>query len=219
MNETQPLTVTTEVLANLHAPTPASARQQRQGPGGRMLTYVDARYVQQVLDTEVGPENWQNEFIFGSGGKVGCRIGIRVYFGDHFEWVWKGDGAGETDIEGEKGSFSDALKRAAVQWGIARDLYDEKPTTQGQNGVAQGGSAQSPTGNGASQPAPASPQAVSPQPAGDAPESVGSCPVHGTPWRTTKRDGTPAKRAYCSGKQADGSYCDQQGPWMQARAS
>lgn len=193
MTETQPLTVTSEVLANLHAPTPATARKTRQGPGGKSLSYVDARYVQQVLDTEVGPENWQNEFIFGSGGKVGCRIGIRVSFGDHFEWVWKGDGAGETDIEGEKGSFSDALKRAAVQWGIARDLYDEKPQA------------------GVSAPAAVSQTPQNAQQAATLPQDDAvafdppTCPNHGYPW-TVGQYG-----AYCKSKARDGEQANQRG--------
>ena len=39
------------------------------------------------------------------------------------EWVWKSNGAGQSDIEAEKGQFSDAFKRAAVLWGIGRYLY------------------------------------------------------------------------------------------------
>ena len=40
--------------------------------------------------------------------------------------MWKADGAGQTDMEAEKGALSDALKRAAVRWGIGRYLYDLK---------------------------------------------------------------------------------------------
>lgn len=40
------------------------------------------------------------------------------------EWVTKADGAGDSDVEAEKGAISDALKRAAVKWGIGRYLYD-----------------------------------------------------------------------------------------------
>ena len=36
----------------------------------------------------------------------------------------KSDGAGETDYEGEKGSYSDSFKRACVKWGVGRYLYD-----------------------------------------------------------------------------------------------
>jgi hypothetical protein len=58
-------------------------------------------------------------------------------------WVRKSDGAGETQVEGEKGAISDALKRAAVKWGIGRYLYDlDSPwvpceTYQGNDGKAR----------------------------------------------------------------------------------
>jgi hypothetical protein len=35
-----------------------------------------------------------------------------------------GNGAGDSDVEAEKGAISDAFKRAAVKWGIGRYLYD-----------------------------------------------------------------------------------------------
>jgi hypothetical protein len=44
----------------------------------------------------------------------------------------------------------------------------------------------------------------------------GKCPVHGVEWRTTKGDGSPAKRAYCS-QLEDGNYCSEKGPWLQSR--
>jgi len=83
------------------------------------LAYIDARHVMNRLDDVCGPENWQSKFEETPKGRVLCSIGIRV--GD--DWVWKSDGAGNTAVEGEKGGISDALKRAAVQWGIGRYLY------------------------------------------------------------------------------------------------
>lgn len=95
------------------------------------LAYIDARDVMARLDEVCGPGNWQSEHFDCGGGKLGCKIGIRVCrraetddrLGD-YSWVWKSDGAGATDIEGDKGAFSGALKRAAVSWGIGRYLYD-----------------------------------------------------------------------------------------------
>jgi len=109
------------IIGILAAATPADKVKQRQGPGGRTLDYVDARYVMDKLD-ELGPENWACDHRIGDGGKVAAGIGIFVR---DIGWVWKWDGAGETDIEGEKGSFSDSFKRAGVKWGIARDLYGD----------------------------------------------------------------------------------------------
>ena len=39
-------------------------------------------------------------------------------------WITRAGGAGDTDIEAEKGALSDAFKRAAVLFGIGRYLYD-----------------------------------------------------------------------------------------------
>jgi hypothetical protein len=85
---------------------------------GMALAYIDARDVQDRLDTVCGTA-WQCRYAL-LGVTTVCEIGIRI--GD--EWVWRADGAGATDFEGEKGALSDAFKRAAVKWGIGRYLYD-----------------------------------------------------------------------------------------------
>ena len=104
----------------LSAPTPREEIKWREGPRGRQLAYVDARYVMDVLDRVCGPDGWQCRYDWSDGKRLVCTIGIREGVDN---WIWKADGAGETDIEGEKGAFSDAFKRAAVRFGIARDLY------------------------------------------------------------------------------------------------
>lgn len=91
----------------------------RDGSKALALAYLDARDVRQRLNEVVGHENWQVEFYDCGGGKLGCRIGLRI----DGEWIWKSDGAGDTQVEAEKGAFSSALKRAAVAWGIGEYLY------------------------------------------------------------------------------------------------
>lgn len=91
----------------------------KEGTAAMALAYIDARDVMNRLDDVVGPDGWQCRYPHASGKTV-CEIGIRV--GD--EWIWKADGAGDSDIEAEKGALSDAFKRAAVRWGIGRYLYD-----------------------------------------------------------------------------------------------
>lgn len=86
---------------------------------GMALAYIDARDVMQRLDEVCGPAGWQCRYSHATGKTV-CDIGIKC--GD--EWVWKADGAGDSDVEAEKGALSDAFKRAAVRWGIGRYLYD-----------------------------------------------------------------------------------------------
>ena len=85
---------------------------------GMALAYIDARDVMERLDSVCGPENWQSRYPHAEGKTV-CELGIKI--GD--EWIWKADGAGDTDFEAEKGALSDAFKRAAVRWGIGRYLY------------------------------------------------------------------------------------------------
>ena len=97
---------------------------QRKGPGGKMLSYINARDVMKRLDDVVGSHNWSDRYVM-ENERVTCELTVR--YGD--EWITKSDGAGETQIEGEKGIFSDAFKRAAVKHGIGRHLYYEKQIT------------------------------------------------------------------------------------------
>jgi hypothetical protein len=87
---------------------------------GMALAYIDARDVMERLDAACGIAGWQCEYPHADGKKTVCSIGIK--FGD--EWIWKADGAGDSDVEAEKGALSDAFKRAAVKWGVGRYLYD-----------------------------------------------------------------------------------------------
>lgn len=99
---------------------------------GMALAYIDARDVMNRLDQVVGPGNWQDDFSQGPHGIVFCRLSvlIRGPVSDAGEklvedrWIAKMDGAGQTDIESDKGAVSGALKRAAVKFGIGRYLYD-----------------------------------------------------------------------------------------------
>lgn len=83
--------------------------------------YVTNRAVQQRLDDVVGPARWQNQFREGPAGGVLCGLSIEVA---PDKWVTKWDGAENTDIESVKGGLSDSQRRAAVQWGIGRYLYN-----------------------------------------------------------------------------------------------
>jgi len=90
---------------------------------GMALAYMDARAVMDRLDGVCGPDGWQCNYTPGVNGSIICNIGVRMPSG---EWIWKADGAGATDVEGEKGMLSDAIKRAAVRWGVGRYLYEMK---------------------------------------------------------------------------------------------
>ena len=87
--------------------------------GAMALAYIDARVVMDRLDDVCGPGGWQCRYSH-TATKTVCDIAIKC--GE--EWLWKADGAGDSDIEAEKGALSDAFKRAAVRWGIGRYLYE-----------------------------------------------------------------------------------------------
>ena len=109
----------------LHQPFPPSEIEWRVGStnadktSGLALGYLTARHVMDRLDAVCGVANWQDRYEF-HGTRTICYLSIRI--GD--EWITKADGAGDSDVEAEKGAISDALKRAAVKWGIGRYLYD-----------------------------------------------------------------------------------------------
>jgi hypothetical protein len=91
------------------------------------LAYVDARVVQNRLDAVLGIDGWQSQFQVLEGGTVQCTLSIKI--GD--AWLAKQDVGGPSDQKDAgdrmKAAFSDALKRAAVQWGIGRYLYGLAP--------------------------------------------------------------------------------------------
>ena len=93
----------------------------KQGkPWAMVLAYMDNRAVQERFDEVFGIAGWKNEFKTAPDGGTLC--GISVKFGD--EWVTKWDGAENTQVEAVKGGLSGSMKRAAVQWGVGRYLYD-----------------------------------------------------------------------------------------------
>lgn len=90
-------------------------------PWLEIVAHVDARAVMNRLDSVVGPSNWWDEYEEGPNGGVMCRLTIRTPDGN----LTKCDGAeGDAKIGGKKAGYSNALKRAAVKFGIGRYLYD-----------------------------------------------------------------------------------------------
>jgi hypothetical protein len=87
------------------------------------LAYVDARVIQDRLDEVLGVEAWQDEYEILPDGSVVCKLRLRL--GD--EWITKMDVGGQSEQPDEgdrrKAAFSDALKRAAVKFGVGRYLY------------------------------------------------------------------------------------------------
>ena len=94
-----------------------------KGDGGILpLCYVDARAVMERLDNICGMDGWYDEYEKVDGMML-CRLSVLLPNG---LWITKSDGAPPSEFEGEKGMVSDALKRAAVKFGLGRYLYDLK---------------------------------------------------------------------------------------------
>lgn len=125
-------TTNQELLDALKAPFPAESIEWRAqhadaGKDGKpyasLLAYIDARAIYDRLDAVCGPEGWWNQPPQYSGSGKGVNQGITVVMPEGGE-VTKWDGADETSIEAVKGGLSNAMKRAAVLWGIGRYLYE-----------------------------------------------------------------------------------------------
>jgi hypothetical protein len=86
---------------------------------GLALAYVTNRAIQDRLDNIFGPYGWKNEFREWKQNSQLCGISVKV----DDEWITKWDGADDSNMEATKGGLSDAMKRAAYQWGIGRYLY------------------------------------------------------------------------------------------------
>lgn len=142
VGETEPTVVAaspfSSVLAELKRPLPDTLVKQRVGWTDRQgreheVDYVEWHVVADILD-RVAPE-WSHAVrgITQIGGLVAVTASITI------DGVTReGIGTGEAiDEKGIKKAEHDALKRAAVKFGIARELYrkddDEAPGTAGSN--------------------------------------------------------------------------------------
>lgn len=94
--------------------------QQTKKDGCSLLLYKDARCDMAILDETYGEMNWQRSHEFKSGK---CYCTISVWDDVKKEWIRKEDVGVPSNTEGEKGEASDSFKRAAVNFGIGRELY------------------------------------------------------------------------------------------------
>lgn len=117
--------------AALSAPFPAVdvkwKAQAVKGNKALAVAFLDARLIQDRLDSVVGFENWRDSYQLLPDGSVRCRLSVRI----GGRWVTKED-AGNPGKQADggdriKASYSNALKRAAVKFGIGRYLYKLPP--------------------------------------------------------------------------------------------
>ena len=85
-----------------------------------LLLYQDGRCTARNLDKMFGSFGWQIEYEV-----VGDQIygKLSIYDEEKNQWVCKMDTGDKTNISEDKGQSSDILKRCAVRWGFATELY------------------------------------------------------------------------------------------------
>ena len=124
--------IDTETIAQrLGAPFEASEvkwkPQSVSGNRAMAIAYVDARVVMDRLDDVLGVFGWQDHYSFLPDGSVMCALKVLI----DGVWIEKHDVGGESSQPDEgdrrKAAVSDALKRAAVKFGVGRYLYRLKP--------------------------------------------------------------------------------------------
>jgi hypothetical protein len=118
-----------ELFSALAAPFPEEEVKVFPPSAGKMAgkRYVTVRTVQNRLDDVLGPESWWDDYRpTGRHESQHCRLTIRLPDGSI---LTKSDAGGESavldDENGPKAVVSDALKRAAVKFGIGREFYGD----------------------------------------------------------------------------------------------
>jgi hypothetical protein len=111
-----------DLFASLAAPFDTQEVRVRS-QSGRQLHYITARTAMNRLDDVLGPENWWDEYTPGENS-VMCRLTLRLPDGSTITKADAGGYAGMADSgDDDKSGFSDAFKRAAAKFGVARYLY------------------------------------------------------------------------------------------------
>jgi len=168
-----------DLFAALAAPF-ESQEVRIRSQANRQLAYITARTAMNRLDNVLGPENWWDEYVPGENSVL-CRLTVRLPDGSTLTKADAGGYAGMPDSgDDDKSGYSDAFKRAAVKFGVARYLYrDGVPSfVQERTPGAESMTAQA---DPAPAPAPANPPAA----AAPAPRSV-SANGGGAPPRSGK---------------------------------
>jgi hypothetical protein len=96
--------------------------------GGRDMAYVTARDVAERLDEVFGFENWTDHYV-PNDHSVQCTITVTLPDGKTVSKTDAGGYQGMSDQgDDDMSGYSNALKRAAVKFGIGRDLYAAGPS-------------------------------------------------------------------------------------------
>ena len=86
---------------------------------GTLLLYIDSRAVVELLNETVGASNWTMDFKEVAGQTVGM---LGIWDEEKGQFVYKSDTGSESNVEAQKGLFSDCYKRCLSRWGVD-ELY------------------------------------------------------------------------------------------------
>jgi hypothetical protein len=122
--EYRPMTRFPEIMQALAAPFEPHQVRERKGQRGEMLKFITAPTAMNRLDEVLGPEGWSDSTgpVPDGSGNYSCRL--TVTWPDGSKTTKSGIGApGEgTSTNPGKAAASDAFKRAAARYGVARYL-------------------------------------------------------------------------------------------------
>jgi len=97
--------------------------QSVKGNRALALAYVDVRVIQDRLDDVLGVDGWQDEYSVLTDMSVVCKLRLKI----GKRWITRMDVGSQSEQpdggDRMKAAFSDALKRAAVKFGMGRYLY------------------------------------------------------------------------------------------------
>jgi hypothetical protein len=112
-----------DIFSALAAPFEEGEVKSRK-QSGQQVPYVTARTVMNRLDNVLGPAAWWDDYEFNGEDSIVCKLTIALPDGST---LTKQDAGGFPEMKSEedsqKGGASDAFKRAAVKFGVARYLY------------------------------------------------------------------------------------------------
>lgn len=120
--------MSTDLFNQLATPFPAQTikwkPQAVKGNRALAVAYLDARVVQDRLDSVLGPAGWEDSYQVLADGSVVCTLTVHMPDGKSITKMDVGSPSEQPDGGDRlKAAFSDALKRAAVKYGIGRYLY------------------------------------------------------------------------------------------------
>ena len=197
-----------EILAALSAPFPPEVIRHRVGAGGKDLTWVDARTVAARLDEVLGVNAW--DFAVEPVGDTHTVVGILTCRFPDGSVARRQDFGYETGGSGEslKEAASDALRRCASLFGVARYLYGGERPAAGRVALPPLKAMSLPQ-----TPAPATGHDTVVLKAAMDMFGADNCPDHGQPW--TKKPGGVSKATQkpyapfwaCSARSGDGAFC------------